>query len=298
MKNNYEMKNGKVTVILSGSNSDGQFNFESVKVSTKPNVIFRRYTYGQKAPEGMELVSLGDYIYDKVKATADTALKDYIAKHINDMDFYYEKSEEYGYAFFDSANNWKDEYPKMDRDICISLSDVAEGIITGSVHGYLFTYDLVKDKFTSLRSHSYNGSQEIEPLRVIYGQHLRFILALEQYRLGKAHPAFTEVVNLNKFLDGKRSVKLNMKNGKTYELKTRHNGDVYAGQIIEFIKGKFYLNDNYDLKPRLNLKYGDHMEVSELESITYAKQSYTLNPKNLVLKEPKAKTKKSKNAAK
>lgn len=302
MRDTFEMVNGAVTVILGGADQQGKFSFEGVKVSTKPNVLFKSYVHSldKKVSGELTITSLREHIYGKIKVQADSELKDYIKKHINDTAFYTEK-DEYEYKFFSRGVNSKDAYPEIDENINLTYGSIGHGLVNCTINNRYCVYDLVQDKFISIRSSSYSDAVDVTPLQIFYGRELNFIIALEQYKLGKAHPAFTEVVNLNKFLEGKKSVKLKMTNGKVHELKST-SSEVRANQIIECINGVFSMENNYHLSPRLEK---DHTGLEFLDCLQFGKQTYKINAANLVIKAPapkvkapKTRVRKSKNAAK
>jgi len=287
MRENFEMVNGPVTIILEGGDSAGKFSFEGIKVETKPNVLYKPYVWGhgKKAAGEVTIVSLSEYIYAKLKVQADADLKDYIAEHINDTTFYKV------YRFFDRYCSFKDTYPEIDENINLSYENIARGLVNARIARSSYcVFDLVQDKFQSIKASEYKDAKDKTPLQVFYGSMLDSIMAVEQYKRGIAHPAFTELVNLNKFLDGKKSVKLVMKSGKVHELKTK-GSEVRASLIVEFRTAKFYLNTSYYMAPR----FAYNTEVSELDYLQFGRQTYKIHTANLAIEVPK--TKKAKTAS-
>lgn len=276
----FKMVSGEVTVLLGDrATSNGQFSFEGVMVTTKPNVLFKSYvsSFDKKEEGELSIVSLRDYIYSKIRIQADSDLKDYIAEHIGDVEFYTKKYEDGRDEFFSQGMNFKDEFPEISEEIDISLDKIGDGLVNCKIAYSQCIYDLVQDKFISIKSSDYHDAKDIAPLDIFYKRDLRKIIAIEQYKIGKAHKLFTEIVNLNKFLDGKKSVKLVMKNGDIHTLKGK--GDIRASQILNFANDKIYIDDNYNLMPRM----GRYIEAKELDYLQFGKNKYTIDSNNLTI---------------
>jgi len=278
-KDDLKIVNGQVTVYLDGNANDrGAFSFKGVTIETKPNVFFKEYlaNIDQKNIGCLNIVSLRDYIYSKLRVQADFDLKNYISRHINDMDFYTEKNS-YDEQIF-KIYEWDGKYPEVSKEINLQLHNVANGLINCEIANSHCVYDLIQDRFVSIKSSTYRDAIDVIPLNVFYGSRaLNKVIAAEQYKRGIAHKAFTEVINLSNFLDGKKSIKIKLKNGEIHELKNAHG--VSVQQLLELTNGKFYLSDNYNISPRFNKK----IEVEELECLQFSKHKHFINTDNLVI---------------
>lgn len=281
MNKMYELKNGDLTILLKGGNSDGKFEFEGLTVANKPNIIFKKYIWSRdnKEVDGKQLIEIGDYLFDKLKTEADKQLEEYIEQNINNQSFWTENNNEH-YNFFTRTLSFKDECPQQRIDKDVSYYEIGEGIVTLIVNRILCVYDFNQDKFIRLTS-EYSRADEkkdFTPLEVFYNKmELSQILAVEQYKRGVAHKTFTEIVNLNKWLEGKKSVKLNLKDGRVIEIK--NNGEITARSIINIVENEFYINDYYYMKPRINAT----LPISELESLQFSRSTYLINIDNLSL---------------
>lgn len=273
----YEIKANDLTILLNNPNSEGKFEFEGLILNRQPDTVYRRYIpYIDEGYEGKKIISISNYLFDKMKAAADEQLEKYIQDNINNMDFYTEKGESGNYIFWGRYNiNFIDKYPKIeDSRSRIGLNDIVEGIASCSINRSICEYDFIQDKIT-ITKYEYGDNREMTPLEVFYGGSLNHIVAVEQYRKGTAHPAFTEIVNLNKFLEGKKSVKIILKDGQVIEYKNAYG--IYSGDILELYPSGFYIDDNYRMSPRIN----KHLPISELDYLQFGKNIYRINTDNL-----------------
>ena len=257
----YKIENGDVTIYVR-SGIRGSFEFEKMTIKNKPGIVFKTYVY--KEEENM--VSIGEYVYKKLKNIIDQRLQQYVKDNISRYDFYTKKSEYNENIFFERFYTFKDKYTEKRCDYNTSLNDIVEGIATLSVNNCKCKFNLVKDEFI-----------DMTPLSKFYSEHdLNLMVAIEQYKQGTAHKIFTEIVNLNKFLEGKKSIKLILKDGRVIDLKCQYG--VSVSKILRLIKDKFYIDDNYDMKPRL----GEKLPLEALDYLQFGKKQYRINIENLV----------------
>ncbi len=276
MYKTYEIKKNDITILLSGADGRGKFEFEGLIINSKPDVIFKEYISSfDESIENKTLISMRKYLFSKIKEQADKQLKEYIENNINNTDFYTEKNE-YGYVFWGRQNTWHNKYPEIREDISLCLNDIGEGNILCIINNTECIFNFMKDEFTEIKK-QYNNQEEKTPIDIFYGGGLNFIIAIEQYRKGIAHKGFTEIVNLNNFLEGKKSIKIKLKDGRCIELKDSYG--VSASDIIEMIDGKFYINDSYSMKPRIK----DRLPITELDYLQFGKNVYKINTDNLVI---------------
>lgn len=271
----YKIQNNGLTVLLKNPDGEGKFKFEGLIINNNPNVVYMSYVdMWTKKEEGKTYVSLYNYLYDKLKVEADKQLKEYINNNINNKDFY-TKKDEYNHFFRD--NLFADgELPNIKKEIKIYLDGIAEGVVNCIIGGYISCkYDIIQDKFIEIKEH-YN-SKRITPLDVFYGCYLDYILAIEQYNRGIAHKAFTEIVNLNKFLKGKKSIKIALKDGRVLELK---KDNIKASDILSITNDEFVLNHNYYFRPMID----EELPLTEVDYLQYSKTIYKINTDNLIIK--------------
>jgi len=272
-----EIKNGPVCILVNDPKHNGSFEFSGLMLNSKPDVVYKDHIWGSE-PEipGKTSVSMSVLIYDKLKAMADAELKSFIDSNIERKDFYTQKSEYGRYTFFEESR-YSDVIPKEQFSLGITYSRITEGVIEGTINHVQFAYDLIQGEFTEIKN-CYGDRDTLAPIDVFYSQPERLErLAIEQYLKGIAHPVFTEMVNLNKFLQGKKSVKLVLKNGSTHELKYDH---INAKNIVNIVGSQFFIEDSYWLKPRLQEGY---LPIKDLDYLQFAKKVYRINPDNLVI---------------
>ncbi len=118
-------------------------------------------------------------------------------------------------------------------------------------------------------------------MKSLYGEELYQVLALEQYKIGKAPTAYIELAKLVKFLEGKTSIKVILKNGTVHKLIKPHKRTIQAGDILTVMKRKdkteFVLQDNVYLKPRL----GENLSLEALNCLQFGKQKHYFNVEGL-----------------
>ncbi len=270
MSDVYKIQNNDFTILLERPDGNGNFGFYGLIVNNNPDVIYLPYvSEWTKKEEGKIYISLYHYINDKVKKQADVQLKEYIDKNINNQDFYTKK-------FFRNHLFADGELPIVERDVRLYLDGIGDGIVYFKINScYSGKYDIMQDKIIMLE-HSYDN-KEVTLLDVFYGDYLNYIIAVEQYNRGIAHKTFTEIVNLNKFLKGKKSIKIVLKDGRIFKLK---KDIIKAYDILSIIGDKFFINDSYYFKPRLN----ERVSLSELDYLQYGKMTYKINVENLIIK--------------
>lgn len=277
MKNKlYELKNNGLTILLKSGSDKGDLKFEGLIVDYKPHIVYKDYLWTSENKNDKTYMKITDYLYNKLKDEADIQLQEYINNNISNMNFYYKKDEYNQYTFWSRINSFFDKYPEIDNYINIDLSDVVEGIVNCNVNNAYCIFDFTKDEFIEIK-HKYNEQKKVIPLDIFYGKHLDLILAIEQYNKGIAHKTFTEVINLNKFLKDKKSIKIQLKNGCIIKYKNWFK--VEAGHIIEVYNGEFYITNNYDMTPRPKKP----IPITELDYLMFGRKKYKVNINNLVL---------------
>lgn len=273
-----EKRNG-ITVYLNNHDYNGDFSFYGLTADNKPGIMFIKCAICRQKAEGTE-IEIAEYLYNKIKTEADKQLNEYIDQHINDTEFYTDKNDR-GKFFFGKRMLFTDEYKEKKPTINISYSYIVDGLVYLSVNNAALIFDFKTDTFADpIKSiHSYEENEKLTFMDVLYGCDLDLILATEQYKRGIAHKAFTEIVNLNKWLDGKKSVKLIFKDGSSTKVETG-GSNVNSFYILSLIDKNFVVDDSYYMKPRLKYNY---IPVSALNYLQFGKNTYRINADNLVL---------------
>jgi len=273
----YEIKNGEVTILVKSDYRNAKFDFKGLMVSNKPNILFKDYvsSYDEKI-EGKSSIQMSTYILEKLKEIASNELKEYLERNINRTDFYYKKDEYGEYSFWKELYLFKNKMPKIEENITLSYDYIADGIAEGAINGICCVFDFLQDDFISFRKqHDSNNKQKsITPFNIFYKHYRNLILALEQYKRRMAHKAFSEIIRLNEFLEGKKSIKLYFKDGLVVEYKDNYG--IRINSIIEIIENKFYIARNYSFRPELKSK----KLISELDYLQYGKNKYIINADN------------------
>ena len=267
----FPVKNGKVTLYVH-TNDGTQFDFEGFIVKGDGN-LYMPYigAHDRTSLDGRPCVSIEDHLFEKYKALADAQLAEYLEKHINDA-----------LVATDFSSFWYDagKPPTFRYDENLRLERVIDGLVGIEINHTVCIYNFAAGKLAGYRMRYQDAEQATTPLKVFYGDRLVQILLLEQYRRGLAPPVYAELARLNAFLEGKKSVKLVMKDGVVHEYK-HHNGcDIYLSTLFSYSPDNampISLNDCYDLKPRFvrgrpltdldYLQYGKHRFVIDMAAL-------------------------------
>jgi hypothetical protein len=278
MKHDFKIKSGIYTILVSSGHIGGRFEFEGLKFNSEPNVVFSPHVHkGDVIEEGITYKSIEDMISDKIREKADKQLQAWVEKNISNTAFY--TSLEHGNNdTFWQVNKWyKNAYPTLDNGIHLEYKDISDGIVIATINHFICTYDFAVDGFTSITK-LYSTKSE-SAMDIFYKDYLYSILAVEQHRRGFGHKAFTELVGINEFLDGKKSVKLNMKDGSVVEF-SNGNG-LSVTDILWTGNNEFILADNKYLSDRRKAR----SSASEIISLQHGKTVYPIMPFNLDIKD-------------
>jgi hypothetical protein len=217
-------------------------------------------------------VGLYDYLKGVYKALADAELAAYLEAHINDRDFYVCDKRDTPRLWYAAG-----QIPEYRRHSKLVLERVIDGIIGYELDQIVCLYDFVNKKHLGFRIAHNGKTVRTTPMKVFYGSQLEQLLALEQHKRGTAPPAYSELTRLAAFLEGKKSVKLVMKDGGVHELKPHNGCDVSLSRLLYIVptneKYPFTLHDDYDLKPRF--EHGRHL--ADLDCLRYGRHSFVLN---------------------
>jgi len=270
MNNNtlYQIKNGDVTLYVQMSFNGTQFDFKALTIEGDGNLYMPCLTdYNRIDLDGRPCVDIGDYLFDKYKALAEMQLGEYLERNISNAidpsDFK---------SFWCEAG--KQLEFKHNKDLCERR--VVDGLVGIKIGNTVCTYNLAANEPAGYRLYYREEDLGTTPMRVFYGDHLAQLLALEQYRRGLAPPVYIELTRLNDFLEGKKSVKLVMKDGGVHEYK-HHSGYEICLQWMLCYEPQniipFWLDDNYSLNPR----FGCKRPLADLAYLQYGKQRFVID---------------------
>jgi len=268
----YPIKKGSFTFYIK-SNYTG-IEFELVGFTMNGAVGFYKKYHSEFFDEevpGHPGIDIADYLFEKLKAEADARLNEYLEKHISDYSVY-ELTRASSGDFWSGAG--KEPEHRLDREL--DCSKILDGIVGLYLYGYTASYNFREDKFTGLKSRYGSEAREVTPMTALYGQSLDMMLALEQYKRGVAPPAYSEIIRLNAFLEGKKSLKLVMKSGVVHNLKSRC-GDIHLYSLLVDTGNDFVLYDSYDITPRL----GRNEPLTSLDYLQYGRGKFVIDTEAL-----------------
>jgi hypothetical protein len=267
----YQIKSGAVTLYLDMKYDDTTFALKGFTVDGDGN--FYQTDINSYNVDNRPRVALEEHLLDKFRTLADEELTEYLEEHIRDMSIY--TPAEDGFGRF-----WQNAGQKQNVQIYSSAryDKTIDGIVGLELNQRICLYDFVNKKVTGYID-DYNKDKSLDTtlMKVFYSMYLDQILALEQYNRGLAPPIYTELAKLNRFLNGKKSVKLVMKDGTLHDYKHHNGSEVYIGSLLHFnpedTANPFILEDSYDLKPRFACK----RPVAELDYLMYGKEKYVID---------------------
>ena len=238
----------------------------------------------KKAEEnGLKLINITDVIREKIKNIVDKELQKYIDNNINNTDYITEFSvREYSnyttksFEFLKNAIDFGDDIRNDTEAVnkyYIALKQVDKGIIglyTDRYGGTSFEYDLEKQEFSI-------SDEEI--LKKVYSdEKMKLILAYEQYKKDLTPPIYNEIAKINKFLEEKRTVTVELHNGTKIKAESRlysilnirdtgeiYIADRYANKIIEGAPIEYCKTLGTELKC---IKYGRNVLEVDSKSLS------------------------------
>ena len=153
-----------------------------------------------------------------------------------------------------------------------------DGLVGIEVNHTVCVYNFAAHEPAGYKALYHDKELATTPMRVFYGDCLPQLLALEQHKRGLAPPVYTELARLNAFLEGKKSVKLVMKDGAVHELKPNHG--VFMSDLLHYspeCETPFCLKDAYHLKPR----FDHNRPLAGLDYLQYGKQQFYIDAQAL-----------------
>jgi hypothetical protein len=272
----YEVKNGEIKITLEQPDRQGKLSFKKLELANG-KVFYMSPNYTDNSQTGVY-----KYVESKLFELAKQELQEYIKANINNYSFYNERHpQDKSDRVFWGHNMWAtDEMPVMElRDYNYEYDEIMEGIFKGQFNGHPFKFDFKTDSFIELLStDSYRKEcRTLTPLEVMFDRYpdLKRIIAIEQYKAGKAHPAFTEIVNLNLFLKDKKSIKIHLKDKRVIEYK---NDRLSFSLLFDLDRGHDEFVLNYI---RFNLHRDSDLSINNIDFLQYGRNQYRINTENL-----------------
>ena len=267
----FPIKNGRVTLYVH-TNNGTQFDFKGFTVKGDGNFYMPYISaYFGIDLDGRPCTSIEDHLFEKYKPLADAQLAEYLEEHIHGTLI----ATDFSSFWYTAGKTLAFIYDKN-----LHLDRMLDGLVGIEINHTICIYNFAAGKPVGYRALYRNEELATTPLKVFYGDRLIQMLLLEQYRRGLAPPVYAELARLNTFLEGKKSVKLVMKDGAVHEYKHHNGGDIYLSTLFNYAPNSampFCLNDCYDIRPRFNrsrpladldyLQYGKHRFVIDLEAL-------------------------------
>jgi hypothetical protein len=261
----YPIPYGDVTLYVRSSGYSGtQFETVGLTIEGDNNFYMPHVSnFSRVNLNGRPCVDLSEMLFAHYKSLADAQLQDYLERHINDT------LDPLTFKQF-----WHDigKQPKPEKVQNLQLEHMIDGLIGVEIGNAICVYNLAANEPAGYSERYYSDrALATTPMRVFYGNQLSQLLALEQYKRGLAPPVYSELARLQAFLEGKKSLKLVMKDGAEHTLKHHSQGDVYLRMLLDY-NGGFSLYDSYDCKPHLN---GN--SLADLDYLQYGKQRFMID---------------------
>jgi len=271
----YPIRNGPVTVYVRRKYGGEEFEFKGLVVDGDDSYYAPYADIGSRIQldDGEHpCVGLYSFLKDVYKAMADAELAAYLEVHIRDWSIYLCDSRDTPRVWYSAG-----QFPEHRRHTNLVLERGVNGIIGYELDHVVCLYDLVSKKHVGFKSGHNDKDTQITPMEVFYGLYLDQLLALEQHKRGTAPPAYAELARLAAFLEGKKSVKLVMKDGGVHELKPHNGCDVSLSRLLSIVPGNetapFLLCDDYDLRPR----FGRCRRLADLDYLQHGKHRFVID---------------------
>lgn len=222
-----------------------------------------------------EVSTLYSHIQKIIKSIATDQLNHYINQNIENHKIYFYEG-------------------KIDNDVLVfTLNDITGGIrdigyknlydgIINCSYSYdvRFNFNVMSDTVSDICILVGYGRDKKavnhSPLQMVYSDRLKH-LKLAQIKKGTAPKFIMELNRIHEFLKDKKSVKINLKDGRVLKWSER----LYLNGLVDIIDDQFYLLDSYFFAPRLNLPFREKMLFSNVESLQYNRTILEINHDNL-----------------
>lgn len=213
------------------------------------------------------IIDLKGTLYNTLRRILNENIDKFVNENINNISYLFEndKSDYENISLYEMGRDIrKNQNYGLHNNISLLLNnfeyqDISNGLVKISTRTGKkdFIYDMKKMEFIN---------NEIDIFKAVYGlTSLKKILAYEQYKKGLTPPFYNEVAKINEFLEGKKTV--------TLELNDRGRIQVPAqiSNILATNYKEFWINT------QLN-----NMDITNLRAIGYGKKELVVNTENLI----------------
>lgn len=213
------------------------------------------------------IIDLKGTLYNTLRRILNENIDKFVNENINNISYLFEndKSDYENISLYEMGRDIrKNQNYGLHNNISPLLNnfeyqDISNGLVKISTRTGKkdFIYDMKKMEFIN---------NEIDIFKAVYGlTSLKKILAYEQYKKGLTPPFYNEVAKINEFLEGKKTVTLELNDGGRIQVPAQ------ISNILATNYKEFWINT------QLN-----NMDITNLRAIGYGKKELVVNTENLI----------------
>ncbi len=213
------------------------------------------------------IIDLKGTLYNTLRRILNENIDKFVNENINNISYLFEndKSDYENISLYEMGRDIrKNQNYGLHNNISLLLNnfeyqDISNGLVKISTRTGKkdFIYDMKKMEFIN---------NEIDIFKSVYGlTSLKKILAYEQYKKGLTPPFYNEVAKINEFLEGKKTVTLELNDGGRIQVPAQ------ISNILATNYKEFWINT------QLN-----NMDITNLRAIGYGKKELVVNTENLI----------------
>ena len=213
------------------------------------------------------IIDLKGTLYNTLRRILNENIDKFVNENINNISYLFEndKSDYENISLYEMGRDIrKHQNYGLHNNISLLLNnfeyqDISNGLVKISTRTGKkdFIYDMKKMEFIN---------NEIDIFKAVYGlTSLKKILAYEQYKKGLTPPFYNEVAKINEFLEGKKTVTLELNDGGRIQVPAQ------ISNILATNYKEFWINT------QLN-----NMDITNLRAIGYGKKELVVNTENLI----------------
>lgn len=213
------------------------------------------------------IIDLKGTLYNTLRRILNENIDKFVNENINNISYLFEndKSDYENISLYEMGRDIrKNQNYGLHNNISLLLNnfeyqDISNGLVKISTRTVKkdFIYDMKKMEFIN---------NEIDIFKAVYGlTSLKKILAYEQYKKGLTPPFYNEVAKINEFLEGKKTVTLELNDGGRIQVPAQ------ISNILATNYKEFWINT------QLN-----NMDITNLRAIGYGKKELVVNTENLI----------------
>lgn len=213
------------------------------------------------------IIDLKGTLYNTLRRILNENIDKFVNENINNISYLFEndKSDYENISLYEMGRDIRtNQNYGLHNNISLLLNnfeyqDISNGLVKISTRTGKkdFIYDMKKMEFIN---------NEIDIFKAVYGlTSLKKILAYEQYKKGLTPPFYNEVAKINEFLEGKKTVTLELNDGGRIQVPAQ------ISNILATNYKEFWINT------QLN-----NMDITNLRAIGYGKKELVVNTENLI----------------